>query len=386
MLIAGGVYAETCVTPERTALFGSGGRAAMVVAGLSRDVVLHTFQPEHLRDDVEANFGPAGIRIVTHSCPHRLCFEYLHPLSRPRIVPMPTGHRITVEVDGEKVLRFGCLEGDFRVTAARAVYDPQGGFEPVPFEANGSNAGTLAVILNANELRRMSGIDDLGPAAVELMGDGATAVVVVKDGSAGAYVFGRSEAPLHVPAYPTATVYKIGSGDVFSATFADAWLSKRIGAADAADLASRRTAQYVETPVFPLPSALPPSTAWQGDGRRRRVLLVFGTRTASQRWAREEAVRGLRDLGATVVLEGPPRYEDGWAAPPSVDPTMFDIVLIHVDDARTATAALRTALVLGKPVVAFAGDPDALAAADELNVPGADDLCSALYRTQWVSF
>lgn len=386
MLITGGVYAETCVTPERTALFGSGGRAAMVVAALSRDVVLHTFQPEHLRDDIEANFGPAGIRVVTHSYPHRLCFEYLHPLSRPRIIPLPTGHRITVGVGGEKVLRFGCLEGDFRVTAARAVYDPQGGFEPVPFEANGSTAGSLAVLLNANELRRMSGIDDLGLAAVELMGDKATSVVVVKDGSAGAYVFERSAAPIHIPAYPTTTVYKIGSGDVFSATFADAWLSERTGAADAADLASRRTAQYVETPVFPLPSALPSSTAWQGDGRRRRVLLVFGTRTVSQRWAREEAVRGLRDLGATVVLEGPPPHEGDRTAPSSVDPTTFDIVLVHADDGRMATAALRAALELGKPVVVFAGDPDALAAADELNVPGADDLCSALYRTQWVPF
>jgi sugar/nucleoside kinase (ribokinase family) len=47
-----------------------------------------------------------------------------------------------------------------------------------------------------------------------------TEAVVVRDGAVGAYVFDRNAAPRHGPSYPTCSVYKIGSGDVFSATFA----------------------------------------------------------------------------------------------------------------------------------------------------------------------
>ncbi|KQO59607.1 hypothetical protein ASF22_08195 [Methylobacterium sp. Leaf87] len=384
MLIGGGVYVETCVTPARTALFGSGGRAAMVVAGLGGAVVLHTFHPEALRDDVDANFNPAGIGVVVHSSPRRFCFEYLHPMARPRIIPLPAGHPINVPLQGEEVLRFGCLEGDFRVAAARAVYDPQSGSDPAPFGFNGSTAGSLAMILNANELRGMAGMDDLSHAATDVMRDAAASVLVVKDGPAGAYVFEGTCLPRHVPAYPTDSVYKIGSGDVFSATFAHAWMSDRVQAAEAADRASRRTAQYVETPAFPLPFELPHRAAGRTDARGRRVLLACDTRTASRRWVWEEAARGLRDLGATVVPGDSYSPADWGLVAASVDKAAVDIVLAHCDDGRTAAAALRAILTLGKPVVVFADDPAALEAAGKLGVPGSADLCSALYRTQWV--
>ncbi len=384
LLIGGGVYAETCVTPARIALFGSGGRAAMVAADLGGVVVLHTFHPEALRDDIEANFNPAGIRVIVHPSPHRLCFEYLHPMARPRITPFPAGRAITVPLEGEQVLRFGCIEGDFRVAAARAVYDPQSGSDPAPFGANGSTAGSLAMILNANELRGMAGTDDLGHAATYVMRDAASTVLVVKDGPAGAYVFEGPGSPRYVPAYPTDSVYKIGSGDVFSATFAHAWMSHRAEAAEAADRASRRTAQYVEAPVFPLPSKLPNRVPRRTDARGRRVLLAVDGGTASRRWVREEAVRGLRDLGATVVPGDGCFPRDRGPVPAAVDRATFDVVLAHADDRRTAAAVLRAALALGKPVVVFADDPAALEAARKLGIPGSADLCSALYQTQWV--
>lgn len=382
MVIVGGVYAEVCVTPARTALYGSGGRAAMVVAGLGTEVVLHAFQPEELLDDLEANFDPFGISVVLHPSPQRLGFEYLHPLARPRIVPLPGAPPITVPIEGEAVLRFGCLEGDFRVTAAQAVYDPQSGVRPEPFAANGSTASRLALILNANELRRMAETDDLGIAATRVMVREAMSVLVVKDGAAGAYVFDGCRSPQHVPAYPTDSVYKIGSGDVFSATFAHAWMSDRIDASEAADLASRRTAQYVEIPVFPLPLKLRPRQAARDDAGHRRVLLVSEGRTASHRWVHEEATRGLRDLGASVVPEVRSAAH-GLKMEPA-DPTTFDVVLILVDDGKTARAALHAAVGYGKPVIVFADDPAGLAAAEELGASGSEDLCSALYRTQWV--
>ena len=385
LLIGGGVYVETCVTPAQIALFGSGGRAAMVIAGLGSEVVLHTFQPEALWDDVEANFNPAGVQVVAHPSPHRLCFEYLHPMSRPRMTPLPRGRPSSVPIEGEQVLRFGCLEGDFRVTASRCVYDPQSASDPAPFHANGSTAESLAMILNANELRRMTGTDDLSLAALDVTRNEAISVLVVKDGWAGAYVFESSGSPRHVPAYPTDRVYKIGSGDVFSATFAHEWMSNGTDAAEAADLASRRTAQYVETPVFPLPLEVYPRPPWRNETGGRRVLFACENRTSSQRWVCEEAVRGLRDLGVDVVVEDLRVHKTGGSAPASVDQTSFDVVLVHADDSRTAATAMNTALAHGKPVVVFADDPAALEAAEKFGLPGTADLCSALYQTQWVA-
>ena len=384
MLIGGGVYVEVCITPARTALYGSGGRAAMVVAGLGAEVVLHAFQPEELLEDLEANFNPFGISLVVHPSPQRLSFEYLHPLARPRVGPLPAAPPITVPIEGEAVLRFGCLEGDFRVTAASAVYDPQSGVRPEPFNANGSTASRLAMILNASELRRMTGIDDIGIAASHAMGREAISVLVVKDGAAGAYVFDGHRSPQHVPAYPTDAVYKIGSGDVFSATFAHAWMCDGIAAASAAELASLRTAQYVETPVFPLPREPKSKPTARGDAGGRRVLMVSNDRTASGRWVRQEAVRGLQDLGATVVpgMQSP-AFSEG-PMKETLDPAGFDVILVHIDNVGTARTALDTAVGCGKPVVVFADDPEGLVVADKLGVSGSDDLCSALYRTQWI--
>jgi Nucleoside 2-deoxyribosyltransferase len=46
---------------------------------------------------------------------------------------------------------------------------------------------------------------------------------------------------------PTKRVWKIGSGDVFSAAFAHAWLTERLPILDAAWLASRIVSEYVRT-------------------------------------------------------------------------------------------------------------------------------------------
>ena len=126
LLIAGGVYAEACVTPARVALLGSGGRAALALVGLSDNIELHTFHPRgRSKQDVALNFEPMGVSVTVHAAPYRHIFEYLHPLARPRIVPLPSRDVVSVAIEAREVLRFGCLEGDFRVTAKQAVYDPR---------------------------------------------------------------------------------------------------------------------------------------------------------------------------------------------------------------------------------------------------------------------
>lgn len=353
----------------------------MALVGLRKDVELHTFHPSELEADVMVNFEPVGIKVTVHRTHCRFSFEYLHPLARPRIAPLPNRDAASVAIEADEVLRFGCLEGDFRVTAKRAVYDPQSGSRPVAFAENGSRAERLALVLNAEEIRRLAENEDIGAAAASITRRENVAAIVVKDGASGAYVFEGEAMSRHVPAYPTRSVYKIGSGDVFSATFAHAWLSGELRASEAADLASRRTADYVETSALPLPrigSRRAPATVRSG---RRRVLLATTGSATSSRWLREEAIRGVQSLGATIV-----RVEDsvGLFTSSAAAERDFDLILIMLRGMENPVAKVGAALARGKPVIAFADAPEML---DEVRAIGAvvtDDLCSALYLTQWI--
>ncbi len=369
------------MTPRRVTLLGSGGRAALSLVGLRDDIELHTFHPRSLEQDVALNFEPMGVSVTVYATPCRHTFEYLHPLARPRIVPFPGRNVVSVAVEAREVLRFGCLEGDFCVTAKRAVYDPQSGAGPAAFGDNGSRAERLAVVLNAEEIRSLTGEDDITAAAASIMSRDSAAAIVVKDGPFGAYVFEVQASPRHIPAYQTRSVYKIGSGDVFSASFAHAWLPGGASAADAADLASRRTADYVESPAFPLPRVVTRRTAASVGASRHRVLIASTQTTTSSRWLLEEAVRGLEDLGATIVREENLLRGRG----PHVKKGDFDVVLILLHDKDNAVADTRAALAYGKSVVAFADDPAILDTVHRLGAIVEEDLCSALYRTQWIS-
>ncbi|MGV8352662.1 PfkB family carbohydrate kinase, partial [Pseudomonas aeruginosa] len=66
-------------------------------------------------------------------------FEYIHGLANPDI-RRGTHARSTLAVSGEKVLRFGMIDGTAVVNADFAVFDPQNADEPESFSANGSTA------------------------------------------------------------------------------------------------------------------------------------------------------------------------------------------------------------------------------------------------------
>jgi hypothetical protein len=87
--IAGGVYLERCLTPSISALFGSAGRAAAALSALSDHVTLHSFFPTPQVSDAQFAFAAYGVEAVFHPSPTVVGFEYLHPMSSPRIWPIP---------------------------------------------------------------------------------------------------------------------------------------------------------------------------------------------------------------------------------------------------------------------------------------------------------
>jgi len=294
--VAGGVYYERCLSPSVVELFGSGGRAAAALSSLC-DVRLHTFFPEADQDDVIFNMKAFGVDAVVHPSGRVIEFHYHFPLSPPRIAPVPLPTASPAHVAGDQVIRFGCLEGEMIVDAKMAVYDPQSGGRPQSFISNGSKAERLALVLNEGELFALSDapFEQAMDIQVQQLPDQAE-VVIVKSGPHGAFVYEGGKRVGAVPVYKSENVYKIGSGDIFTAMFAHGWMEKGLPPLEAADQASRYVAHYVETRQPQMPATLPDRSPWSPRKPPGKIYLAGSFFSAEHRWLVEEARAALRSL------------------------------------------------------------------------------------------
>jgi hypothetical protein len=226
MIVAGGSYREICLVPRWHRLFGSGGRAAISISSRSKEVELCTYAGGGLADDVKLTMQSFGIATKIKRIKEDITFSYFHPLSTAARSPESLRPNGSLKADANTVLRFGFVEGDAIVRANYAVYDPQGGPPLERFEKNGSKTHHLAYVLNVNELLELVQASTVKEAAQRLL-HGVTEVVVVKRGPQGVSVYQAGGSHL-VPAYKSERVFKIGSGDVFSAIFAYEWGENRL--------------------------------------------------------------------------------------------------------------------------------------------------------------
>jgi len=314
IIVAGGCYVETCEAPHWRAVYGSGGRAAHALVGQA-PVILHTYFPKARENDLYP-LAVAGIEVKATDAASAIAFAYFHPLSDPAMAPERASitRQPALRVEGEVVLRFGFVEGDAVVSGRRVVYDPQSVGDFAPYSQNGSSAETLALVLNADELRAATRQDDLSVGARALLDAGA-AVVLVKCGVHGAVVYAGDGVGTQIPAFWSDAVFKLGTGDVFSAAFTHAWAHLRQDAAAAATVASRSVAHYAATRALPLPPAgtMHPGRAVTASPSAKVHLIGSKTQLAN-RWLFEEASWRLGQLGADVRRwDGPPesQFNDG---------------------------------------------------------------------------
>ena len=381
MQIAGGFYREQCCRPSWDAMFGSGGRAAIAVCALSPGSSLHAYAEDHDNDAFVA-LKKQGIELQLSQRPTGVVFSYFHPLSRPHIYPPPTEIvcQPAITVNGDVVLRFGFLEGEALVDADYAVYDPQTWRNPVTFGANGSRANVLAIVLNELELRSSTGIDDLKRAAQQIILKQNATVVVVKRGIRGAMVYENSGAVTSIPAYKSSRVFKIGTGDVFSAVFTHFWAEKKLPATEAADLASRSVATYCNNRQLPIVAEGLYQLAPYYYSIPGTVLILGEAGSIGQRYTMEEARFVLKELGVKVccpVLDG----ELSCSA---------SAVLILAEGIRSKTIQMiesELPIDLPKIVLLERGVhsyelKNAIAMAKTLII---DDFTTAIYTTAWAS-
>jgi hypothetical protein len=325
----------------------------------------------------------------------RIEFDYLHPLSRPLLSPERKKPYAPLRVVGETVLRFDFLEGDAIVSAKRAVYDPQTEGVTKGFRKNGSTCEQLAVVLNEWESLTLAKLPptEAGFKILDLWG---AEIVVIKLGTKGVSVFKQGCERVDVPAFLTSTVFKIGSGDVFSAMFAHCWGERGDDPAVAAEFASRAVADYVESRQLPVTSVPSASVReeYRGQDRQPNVYLAGPFFDISQRWLVEECKSSLESLGAQVfspIHDVGPEAQHGNVAEADLKGLReCSVVLALLDSEDPGTifeVGYARALHHPKPVVGlaerlphykrtmFSGDGCILV----------DDLCTALYQTMWSS-
>ena len=398
--IIGGVYDERCQFPIWRQTFGSGGRAAAVIACLGSQARLHTFCSPEAKAQCLALADTFGFELASTSNAPRIAFDYFHALTpvqaSPSLYPLYDPGRV-LRVDAELALRFGTLEGEALVHGRRVVYDPQSPNAPVPYGQNGSTASELAIVCNSTEARALSGQTDIQSCAAALLSQAQ--VVVIKSGISGALV-ATQQGQTRVPAYLTDSVFPIGSGDVFSAAFAKAWLLDGQRPDDAADRASRATAMYCGSRVFPSQqrfeeeaSKLTAFVRIRSAEQVPRVYLAGPFFTMHQMWLVEVARDELTRAGLSVFSPYHDVGVDGGSNEiarrdlQGLDGCDLVFALMDTIDAGTLFE-VGYAHKAGKPVVVFAGHVQSgdLTMIEGTGALVVSDFATAIYKAAWTGW
>lgn len=402
--VVGGVYRERCRLPDNSdEVWGSGGRAAAVLAGLGLKVRLHTVVDASTEPVLLSLAASFDFNVIAELIPTTLQFQYDHALATPVIwPPVITLEKSHLKVDAESVLVFGMLETDVEVSAKRIVYDPQNPISPVPLERGRTSNAEIAYVLNGSEASKLGGTGDHEEAARYIVREYGAAAVVVKRGAWGAYVFDGRHSE-QVPAYATERVWPIGSGDVFAAVFAARWATgKGLPAIEAAHEASRGAALYVNDRVLPLaagrltggdafPFPFIDHRAMPVAAGEYQVYLAGPFFSIAQKWLIEEARLALKGMGLSVFS---PLHDVGLGDGPDVAPKDIEglkasrCVLALVDGLDAGTVfEIGYARSLAKPVIALAESTplEALKMIAGTKCEIVSDFVTAIYRTAWTA-
>jgi nucleoside 2-deoxyribosyltransferase len=401
--VVGGVYRERCRLPNRTDdIWGSGGRAAAVIAGLGLTVTLHSAADAPTERVLASLAHTFHFDLVTASLNETKQFQYEHGLSSPVIWPPSNpSETLKLEVNADNVLVFGMLEATASVRAQRVIYDPQNPVAPEPIRFASGLAPRLAYVLNSSEARKLARADDSSEAASRIASEFNSEVVVIKGGPRGALVYENGRY-MRVPAYKTEFVWPIGSGDVFAAVFAARWAGQDLPAVEAANDASRAAALYVNNRVLPISSdeikgesAFPFSPLVVTDKALEETeyhtYLAGPFFNIAHRWLVEEARSALQGMGLKVFS---PLHDIGLGSAHDVAPQDLEglkrsrIVLALVDGLDAGTVfEIGYARSLGKSVIALA-ESTAEEPLKMVSGSGCDvvsDFVTAVYRAAWAA-
>lgn len=374
--IIGGAYEEICAFPQKNIYRGSGTRAANFLSSLGIMTSFYTLtdkkSSEHFkRISSKFNYSLQEIGIRKEE----ISFYYRHPLATPVITPPKISeYRSKAPIKSQRALVFGMLEGTPLVHGDKVVYDPQNGDLAHHFEKNGSSANELAMVLSYSEGKAITKMVRPSGMADSLLKKPNISTVIVKCGPQGALVATEKQRQW-VPPFVSSKVYKIGSGDIFSAAFSFLWLLSGKDPFESAWFASKVCAAYVETGVdrFTIDYINRLRTESYNAKIENRLLtpppipdtkiyLAGPFFTTSQQWLVDETLKSLQDMGFKVFS---PIHEVGIGSPhdlanqdlAALEQSGLVLALIDGCDAGTIFE-VGYARAKGIPVVAIAEKED----------------------------
>jgi len=241
----------------------------------------------------------------------------------------------------------------------------------------------LAVVLNEEELCTTVGTSDVDAAAQHIMAREGVALIIAKGGIKGAQLYEAGGTKTWIPAYESRRVFKIGSGDVFSAAFAYYWGEAGLEPAIAGDLASRSVAYFCASRTLPLPpaDALPDMNP-VGSTKVRPVHLAGSVTTIGGRWTLEEARWCLGMLGLSVVAPALGQTRSGDAVQEECGAML---VVADLMDDQTLAAATTTASLGGTVVILSQSGRSFPNLEGRRNVRVTDDFATAIYLAGWAA-
>jgi hypothetical protein len=364
---------------------------------------------EGSKENLRAISDSFGVKVVPHERFENIEFQYDHALGPPRLFPDPRTIKPLVgeNITASHALCFGLIECEPIVHAEMLVYDPQAGNLAKPPSRLGHTATRMAIVANLQEVAAMLGrvlSHESEPGLSQSLGEAirlqeGCEVVVVKNGVEGAAVVTGGGTSL-VPSYLTDMVFPIGSGDVFSGTFAAFWMEQSKDPHEAARLASGATAYYCNSSTLPIPRDLEPiihgmsiAPVASALAAKRRIYLAGPLFTLPQTWLLNEAKRHLEAQGLLVFS---PKDEVGYlgegqdarivAQADIAGLESSDLVFAILDGLDPGTLfEVGYARKLGLPVVGFAErvDPGELTMLAGMDCAIYKDLCTAIYQAGW---
>lgn len=249
--VIGGTYREINYDDVSMEIFGSGFRCAKFLLENKNEVNFITSgNNEANKFLIENQKVYPNLNFECNAYDEFITFQYSFALDEPSIFPNPLNISKTEKwkTKSDDIIAFGMLESDYEITCKRAVYDPQTSTQPRRFSEFGI-AGELVYIINRNEAYSISSSKDIEHIKKYFFEKENAKAFIIKNGPYGATLYTKLE-EINIPCYITENVYKIGSGDIFTASFGYYWLNKNLSLKQSALLASKSTAIYCDKKAY----------------------------------------------------------------------------------------------------------------------------------------